>query len=424
MSDLPEGWSEQPLADVAFLKTGPFGSALKKSDYVHAGIPVVNPMHIADGAIYPSPQMTISDATAQRLSEFLLAEGDVVMGRRGEMGRCAVVTAKEDGWLCGSGSFIVRPKKAIDPRYLQRFLSSPEVVETLTRSSVGSTMVNLNQQIMKSLSVPLPPLAEQQRIADTLDRLLARVDGCRARLGRVPALLKRFRQAVLAAAVAGRLCTDNQEAEDTPILPLSQVTSFLKTGPFGSALHKSDYILNGIPVVNPMHINEGRILPSDEMTVSRMKANELTEFKLKQGDVVLGRRGAMGRCAVVGEVEVGWLCGSGSMFMRPSAKVLPEYLQMFLSSPMIVEALEYGAVGSTMPNLNQGILLGLTIRTPTLTEQHEIVRRVETLFAYADRLDARLAAAQARVAQLTPSLLGKAFRGELGTTTTDGESNG
>ena len=148
---LPEQWEQTYLGELAALKTGPFGSTLHKSDYRTGGIPVVNPMHIVDGKIVPSSGTTVAPETAERLAEFRLQRGDVVLGRRGDMGRCAVVGEAEHGWLCGTGSLIDSPFTALDPHYLQKFLSSPDVVSCLEDASVGSTMVNLNQRILLEL---------------------------------------------------------------------------------------------------------------------------------------------------------------------------------------------------------------------------------------------------------------------------------
>ena len=107
---IPEDWPVKKLSELASFRTGPFGSALHKSDYITNGVPVINPMHIIDGQINPSEDMTITENTAKKLSEFRLTSGEVVIGRRGDMGRCAVVRKENDGWLCGTGSMIVRPK--------------------------------------------------------------------------------------------------------------------------------------------------------------------------------------------------------------------------------------------------------------------------------------------------------------------------
>jgi len=203
LTELAQGWITAPLAAVVTIKTGPFGSALHKSDYLPTGIPIVNPMHIRGGLIQPGSDARVGEAKLRELMEFRLAEGDVVLGRRGELGRCAVVGKVEAGWLCGTGSLVLRPNGSVEPRYLQRFLSSPAVVARLEGDLVGSTMVNLNQGIFKALEIPMPSLPEQQRIADKLDALLARMDACRHRLDRVPGILVCFRQAVLESALRG-----------------------------------------------------------------------------------------------------------------------------------------------------------------------------------------------------------------------------
>jgi hypothetical protein len=121
----------------------------------------------------------------------------------------------------------------------------------------------------------------------------------------------------------------------------------------------------------------------------------------------------MGRCAVVEEREQGWLCGSGSMIIRSTNQVLPEYLQIVLSSPSIVKALEANAVGSTMVNLNQKILLNLIIPVPSIDTQESIIARVKSFLTYANGLEARYKNAIIQVEKITPTTLGKAFRGEL-----------
>jgi type I restriction enzyme, S subunit len=175
---IPDDWNVQPLGDIATFRTGPFGSALHKSDYIKDGVPVINPMHINDGGIVPSETMTVSEKTADKLSEFKLASGEIVIGRRGEMGRCAVVLDAQAGWLCGTGSMIVRPK-GTNANFLQRVLSSRQVIAAIENASVGTTMVNLNQGTLSGLKIQFPPFTEQVAIATALsdvDDLLSGLD--------------------------------------------------------------------------------------------------------------------------------------------------------------------------------------------------------------------------------------------------------
>jgi type I restriction enzyme, S subunit len=166
---IPMDWEITKLGKHASFRTGPFGSALHRSDYVDGGVPVINPMQIVDGKIRPTSSMAVTEKAAQKLSDFRLSAGDIVIGRRGDMGRCAVVRPNEKGWLCGTGSMIVSVGPLLDGGFIQRVLSSPPIIAAIENASVGSTMINLNQSTLGNLLVPLPPTkAEQAAIAKAL----------------------------------------------------------------------------------------------------------------------------------------------------------------------------------------------------------------------------------------------------------------
>ena len=173
----PTGWSpvrvEQILVE---LQTGPFGSSLHQSDYKLGGVPVVNPASLQNERIVPVGKMAVGPATLARLALFVLQTDDVILARRGEMGRCAVVTERESGWLCGTGSLILRPFKCIYPRFLSMLIGSPFSRQYLSGTAVGTTMQNLNQTILLNLPFGLPPLAEQHRIVAKVDELMALCD--------------------------------------------------------------------------------------------------------------------------------------------------------------------------------------------------------------------------------------------------------
>ena len=170
---IPAQWKWVRLSSLMLLmSTGPFGSMLHKSDYIENGIPVINPANIIDGSIVPSKKMQISAETQSRLAAYELLEGMIVMGRRGEMGRCAVVRPTEDGWLCGTGSFFMKPSSSLSSEYISLVISSPYAKSYLSGQSIGMTMDNLNQNILQNMPVPLPPFAEQKRIIVTLKNIL------------------------------------------------------------------------------------------------------------------------------------------------------------------------------------------------------------------------------------------------------------
>ena len=171
--DIPESWKWVRFSDLMnAMSTGPFGSMVHKSDYVSKGIPLVNPANIVNGKIIPSEKMMVSTDTAKRLESYTLHTGMIVIGRRGEMGRCAVVGENENGWICGTGSFFLTPSSFLFVNYIQILFTTHYAKTYLGGESVGTTMSNLNHKILSKMPVPLPPLAEQKRIVEKLEQLL------------------------------------------------------------------------------------------------------------------------------------------------------------------------------------------------------------------------------------------------------------
>lgn len=163
-----KGWPMVPLSTLAEIKIGPFGSLLHKDDYVHGGHPLINPSHIADATIQPDDDLTLSDEKYQELAAYQLRTNDIVLGRRGEMGRCAVV--HEEGYFCGTGSMIIRPNASVAPYFLQKIISYPSFRKEIEGKAVGVTMQNLNVPIVSGFMIPLLPI-------DMQTQYLALVDG-------------------------------------------------------------------------------------------------------------------------------------------------------------------------------------------------------------------------------------------------------
>lgn len=169
---------------------------------------------------------------------------------------------------------------------------------------------------------------------------------------------------------------------------IENVLDELQTGPFGSSLHQRDYRVGGTPVINPASIQGEQIVPIKKMAVDAITLERLASFKLRRGDVVMARRGEMGRCAIVTEREAGWLCGTGSLILRPSKLIYSNFLVLLIGSPFGRQYLGGTAVGTTMQNLNQSILLKLPFGLPPLAEQRRIVAKVDELMDLCDRLEA------------------------------------
>ena len=190
---------------------------------------------------------------------------------------------------------------------------------------------------------------------------------------------------------------------------IGQILVEIQTGPFGTSLHQSDYQLGGTPVINPASIQNERIIPVDKMAVGPVTLKRIASFKLHLGDVVMGRRGELGRCAVVSERERGWLCGTGSLILRAPEYISPRFLCMLIGSPFSRQYLGGTAVGATMQNLNQSILLNLSFGLPPLAEQYRIVTKVDELRTLCDRLGASIATGDDTRGRLVDALLNEAL---------------
>ena len=407
---LPEGWGKTEIGDIADVTSGgtPKSGIAENFASSGEGIAWLTP---ADLSGYKKKFIShgardLSTEGYSSCSAKLMPAGAILFSSRAPIGYVAVAS-NEISTNQGFKSFVFT--NDIYPDYAYYYLRN--IRHLAEEMGTGTTFKEISGSAAKTLPFVMAPLAEQKIIAEKLDTLLAQVDSTKARLEQIPQILKRFRQAVLAAAVNGNL---NRNAKlNTKVRTLQEVGIIIKTGPFGSALHKSDYISNGIPVINPMHINDGIISPSLSMTISDEKYAELSSWSLQDGDVIVGRRGEMGRAAVINIGQSKMLCGTGSMILRTKKNINPKYLELILRSPTSISYFNKEAVGSTMVNLNQKVINSLEVYLPNIDEQAEIIRRVEQLFAYADTIEKQVNNALTRVNNLTQSILAKAFRGEL-----------
>ena len=151
------------------IQTGPFGSQLHARDYVDDGVPVVMPQQLGENEIHTDGIAHIRERDRDRLSRHVIRKGDIVFSRRGDVTRRAYITAKEEGWLCGTGCLLLRLEHPeCDNRYLVRFLGLRDTRLYLTQRAIGATMPNLNQAILASVPVTLRPRKHQERIVDVL----------------------------------------------------------------------------------------------------------------------------------------------------------------------------------------------------------------------------------------------------------------
>lgn len=422
--ELPESWIETTLGDALKVVGGGTPSASDPSNFSEIdGVPWITPadlsghrnMYISRG------RRNLSQKGYKASSAIILPSGSVVYSSRAPIGYVAIAS-NDISTNQGFKSFII--PEGIYNKFLYFYLKS--IKDIAEQNATGTTFKELSGSAAALLPLVLPPLAEQVRIADKLDALLARVEAGRERLERVPKLLKRFRQSVLSAAVSGELTNSEDCPRDENSFPavweylsinklIQSDRSSMKTGPFGLMLKKSDYVVTGVPIIGIENIGDYKFLERSKNHISKEKSEELADYEIKGGDVIISRSGTVGEICVVpsgiGEARF----STNIIRLRLNQSVIsPEYFAMlFKGNLFVLRQVEDQCKGSTRIFLNQSILSAVTYPVPPLSEQNEIIRRVESLFAIADRIEAKYAAALTSFDRLTPALLAKAFRGEL-----------
>ena len=272
-------------------------------------------------------------------------------------------TAGKVGYLkfaaCGNQSITgILPCSSLNQRFLFYYLLSQR--DKILADCIGGAQPHISQGYVKRMKVPVLPLEEQEKIVVNLEKISTIIEKRKKQICTLDNLIKaRF------VELFGDPVSNPKGWEKRALSEEAEI----KIGPFGSLLHKEDYISGGHALVNPSHIVDGRIAPDDKLTISDEKYGELSAYHLMPGDVVMGRRGEMGRCAVVG--QVGLLCGTGSLLIRTNGDLSADYIQKIISFPSFKRTIEDMAVGQTMPNLNVPIVSGFQILKPPKSVQNQ-----------------------------------------------------
>lgn len=166
---------------------------------------------------------------------------------------------------------------------------------------------------------------------------------------------------------------------------LGDISTNIQTGPFGSQLHQSDYSMDGVPVVMPKDLIGGKVIEDSIAKVEEYHINRLSRHKLKEGNIIYARRGDVGKCSYITQIEEGWLCGTGCLKVElDEKKVVPKFVFYQLQKSETIGWIEKHAIGATMLNLNTSILSSVPISVPTLEIQQRIA---SILSAYDDLIE-------------------------------------
>jgi len=361
-NNLPEKWRCEPLREVATIN---YGKSPKEILSDEGTIPVVG-----------------TGGVERYGNAYLYDNASIVLGRKGTIDKVAYVDEKF--WAIDTTYYLSDFQDA-NVKWLYYFLQTIDF--RLLNEATG--VPSLSRELLYKISVLIPTPEEQTQIVailSTLDLAIEQTEAIIAKQQRIKAGLMQnlLNKGIDEHGVIRSEAT--HKFKDSPLgrIPVEwDVTSLgniiskhggkLQTGPFGSQLHAYEYVVEGIPVVMPQDISIDGISTDEIARIPEGKANQLLRHNMQPGDLIFARRGDLSRCAWITEHEEGWVCGTGCLLLRPPAKIISSRwmseVYRFYKTQLQVDI---QSVGSTMPNLNTGILSGLIICLPDFEEQVRI----------------------------------------------------
>ena len=420
---LPEGWVSAPVSTVTTLIRGVTYKKEQAINYLKDDyLPLIRANNIQNGK-FDTTDLVFVPKNLVKESQKISPEDIVIAMSSGSKSVVGKSAHQHLPFECSFGAFcgVLRPEKLIFSGFIAHFTKSSLYRNKISSLSAGANINNIKPASFDLINIPIPPLAEQKIIAEKLDTLLAQVESTKARLEQIPQILKRFRQAVLSAAVTGKLTERWRSEKGIPFnsWEVKKASDICIKVQSGSTPTGNPFAQNGtIPFLKVYNIVNQKIdfdykpqYITDE--VHRSKSKRSIAFP---DDVLMNIVGPpLGKVAILTEQYSEWNINQAiTLFRVDKERLLSKFLYHALCEGSLVRDVIHdtkGIVGQINISLTQ--CREALIPCPSLEEQHEIVRRVEQLFAYADTIEKQVNNALARVNNLTQSILAKAFRGEL-----------
>lgn len=313
-------------------------------------------------------------------------------------GGSASVHYAKSKFAVSTDNFVLEPFENVNAKYVYYYLKSN--IQILQDGFHGVGLQHLSKDYLSEIGIPMLNSTEQQKIVSILDK----ADEIRTKKKQANEKLDEFLKSTFVDMFGNPV-------NNTKNYPVQNIASFakVKIGPFGSSLHKEEYITDGIPLVNPSQIVDEKIVFDSSVSITEKKYKELQAYWLQKDDIIIGRRGEIGRAAVVSN-NVRCICGTGSLFIRINKPVIqPLILQKIISSNTMKEKLLNNSVGVTMNNLNAGIIENLGIAIPPIEKQNKFAQIVEKVEEQKQKNEKVIE----QMDNLFNSLSQKAFKGEL-----------
>lgn len=436
---LPEEWVKSELDNVLLTIIGGGTPSKAIPEYYQGDIPWMSVKDMNKHALTDTVDHITHDAV-ENSSTNIIPAGTPIIATRMSLGK--IVTASFDSAINQDLKALFLSSRVDRNFFIHWYRSQAQLIESL---GTGTTVKGIRLEVLKALTINLPPFAEQKVIAEKLDTLLAQVDSTKARLEQIPQILKRFRQALIAAAVSGHLTEEwrnkhcnidinnisvgkykpnnglfEQAKSSVPEIPISwqiipsaHLIEYITSGSRGWADY---YSAEGALFLRMSNVryNTTKLDLDDLQFVNLPDSVEGKRSLVKVNDLIISLTADVGRVARIDKNLGEAYINQHLALVRPTPNIDSEYFALCIASQNIgVKQIQFLKKGATKAGLGLDDIRSLAIPFPPLPEQEEIVRRVEQLFVYADTIEKQVNSALSRVNNLTQSILAKAFSGVL-----------
>jgi len=397
---MKQGWEIKKLGDVCDFQNG---FAFKSNTYKETGLPILRITNIQNQSLELN-DLVYFDAKdyKENFDRFKVFKDDLVVAMSGATtGKLGINTTDTVFYLNQRvGKFI--PKKQILKTYLYYFLSTK--VEESLRIAAGAAQPNLSTEQINNFEIPLPPLPEQQRIVSILDEAFAAIDKAKANAEQN---LKNAKE-VFESYLQGVFENGNNWQKQK----LGDVCVFVR-GPFGGSLKKNIFKPDGFAVYEQQHAIYDQF-DNVRYFIDEIKFNEMKRFELRAGDLIMSCSGTMGKIAIVPENIKKGIINQALLKLSPSKKVYNSFLKLWMQSESFQNSLKEYAGGVAIQNVaSVAILKNIEIPLPDLSEQKNIVQKVQAFSTETQKLEAVYQKKLDDLEELKKSVLQKAFAGEL-----------
>jgi type I restriction enzyme, S subunit len=377
--DLPSGWVWSRLDEVCL---GIFDCPHSTPALAESGPHVVRTQDILSGVFRIEAAAHVSEETyRERIERVIPSGGDLLYSREGTYFGIAAEVPSNVRLCLGQRMVLLRPDhQVVTPRFLRYWLNSHVMALHIAGYHEGSVAQRLNLPTIRALPVLVPSLPEQQAIAEVLGALDDKIDANNALIVYLKSMSAMQFERFLALAM---------EECSIEIKPLGRLgsTRLVKTGPFGSLLHASDYAAAGVPLILVKHVSDGMFLREGLPLVNPDKAADLTEYSLKKDDIVITRVGRVGDAAMVHPDQSGWLFSGQMLRVRMPEDILePYWLFGYMMTRDFHQQIDNVAVGSTRQSLSVQLLEEIRIPLAPSIQQKAFANVARPLWQCAEAL--------------------------------------